>query len=200
MAIACGNSTEGISLALGISKNTVSTHRKRAYSRLGISSQAEIFARFCQCVGRYGDPVNDKDTIMERAADFLAIEQHLISLFRAIDSNDAVGVASCFSENGVWDRPSGMKQGHGQIAAEVLQRPQDRRIEHLITNLFWINPEGDNARVLFKSLAFAETEENPDQPLGMSLPLALDQYEAKLVRSGKGWSITRLQSVRRFAR
>jgi len=40
--IAAGMSSEGIGLELGISLNTVLTHRKRAYARLGISSQNEL--------------------------------------------------------------------------------------------------------------------------------------------------------------
>ena len=39
-----GFSTVAMSLNFGISENTVRTHRKRAYSKLGISSQAELFA------------------------------------------------------------------------------------------------------------------------------------------------------------
>jgi DNA-binding CsgD family transcriptional regulator len=42
MLIAVGLSSEGIGLELGISLNTVLTYRKRAYARLGISSQNEL--------------------------------------------------------------------------------------------------------------------------------------------------------------
>lgn len=41
--ILSGLSSEGIALALGISRNSVLTLRRRAYARLGISSQAELF-------------------------------------------------------------------------------------------------------------------------------------------------------------
>jgi DNA-binding CsgD family transcriptional regulator len=40
-----GMTSEGIALDLRISANTVVTYRKRAYGRLGVSSQAELFAR-----------------------------------------------------------------------------------------------------------------------------------------------------------
>jgi len=40
--IAAGMSSEGIALDLGLSVNTVLTYRKRAYARLGISSQNEL--------------------------------------------------------------------------------------------------------------------------------------------------------------
>jgi DNA-binding CsgD family transcriptional regulator len=40
-----GMTSEGIALDLRISVNTVVTYRKRAYGRLGVSSQAELFAR-----------------------------------------------------------------------------------------------------------------------------------------------------------
>lgn len=43
--IVLGYTTLGISLELGISTNTVATHRKRAYTKLGISSQNELFAQ-----------------------------------------------------------------------------------------------------------------------------------------------------------
>ncbi len=41
-AIAAGMTSEGIALTLGISINTVLTYRKRAYLRLGVSSQNEL--------------------------------------------------------------------------------------------------------------------------------------------------------------
>src|SRR5690606_4359226 len=40
--IALGMNSEGIGLTLGIKLSTVQTHRKRAYARLGISSQNEL--------------------------------------------------------------------------------------------------------------------------------------------------------------
>ena len=49
-SIALGYTTLGISLNLGISINTVATHRKRAYAKLGISSQNELFARYFDSV------------------------------------------------------------------------------------------------------------------------------------------------------
>jgi DNA-binding CsgD family transcriptional regulator len=42
--ILIGMTSEGIALDLGVSTNTVLTYRKRAYGRLGVSSQAELFA------------------------------------------------------------------------------------------------------------------------------------------------------------
>ncbi|KRV76347.1 helix-turn-helix transcriptional regulator [Pseudomonas citronellolis] len=50
-SIALGYTTLGISLKLGISINTVATHRKRAYAKLGISSQNELFARYFDNMG-----------------------------------------------------------------------------------------------------------------------------------------------------
>jgi len=42
--ILSGLTSEGIALDLRVSVNTVLTYRKRAYGRLGVSSQAELFA------------------------------------------------------------------------------------------------------------------------------------------------------------
>ncbi len=42
--IVLGYTALGLSLRLGISTNTVATHRKRAYAKLRISSQSELFA------------------------------------------------------------------------------------------------------------------------------------------------------------
>lgn len=52
-AVAIGLTTEGIGLTLGISVNTVATHRKRAYAKLGISSQNELFARHHTAVANH---------------------------------------------------------------------------------------------------------------------------------------------------
>lgn len=49
-AIAIGQSGSGIASELGISLNTVATHRKRAYAKLEISSQSELFARYYECL------------------------------------------------------------------------------------------------------------------------------------------------------
>jgi len=50
--IVLGYTVLGISLNLGISVNTVATHRKRAYAKLRISSQNELFARYFSAVER----------------------------------------------------------------------------------------------------------------------------------------------------
>lgn len=43
--ILLGMTSEGIALDLGVRLNTVLTYRKRAYARLGVCSQAELFSR-----------------------------------------------------------------------------------------------------------------------------------------------------------
>lgn len=48
--IILGYTTLGISLNFGISLNTVATHRKRAYRKLGICSQNELFSRYFKTV------------------------------------------------------------------------------------------------------------------------------------------------------
>jgi DNA-binding CsgD family transcriptional regulator len=44
--IMLGYTTLGLSLKLGISINTVATHRKRAYHKLGVSRQNELFSQY----------------------------------------------------------------------------------------------------------------------------------------------------------
>lgn len=51
-SITLGFGTLAMSLNLGVSENTISTHRKRAYAKLGISSQNELFARYFYTVTR----------------------------------------------------------------------------------------------------------------------------------------------------
>jgi len=51
--IILGYTTLGISLNFGISVSTVATHRKRAYRKLGISSQNELFSRYFQVVTQH---------------------------------------------------------------------------------------------------------------------------------------------------
>jgi DNA-binding CsgD family transcriptional regulator len=41
-----GHSSESIGVAFGISPRTVKIHRKNIYAKLGIGSQAELFALF----------------------------------------------------------------------------------------------------------------------------------------------------------
>lgn len=54
-AIILGYRTLAISLNLGISENTICTHRKRAYAKLGISSQNELFSRYFKTVTRLNE-------------------------------------------------------------------------------------------------------------------------------------------------
>ncbi len=49
-AIALGQTATGIGFDHGISMNTVATHRKRAYAKLGIGSQNELFARYYESI------------------------------------------------------------------------------------------------------------------------------------------------------
>lgn len=51
--IVMGYSTEAISLNCSISPNTVATHRKRAYAKLGISSQNELFLCYFSAVREF---------------------------------------------------------------------------------------------------------------------------------------------------
>lgn len=52
--ILMGHTTCGIGLELNISENTVGTHRKRAYAKLGIATQNELFCRCFDVVGELG--------------------------------------------------------------------------------------------------------------------------------------------------
>ena len=45
-----GNSTRRIAEKLGVSGETIKLHRKHAYSKLDISSQAELFHLFMDCI------------------------------------------------------------------------------------------------------------------------------------------------------
>lgn len=50
--IVVGYTTTGIARCLEISENTVATHRKRAYAKLGISAQSELFGRYVHLVAQ----------------------------------------------------------------------------------------------------------------------------------------------------
>lgn len=45
-----GYSTLAFGLRLGVSLNTVATHRRRAYLKLGVCSQNELFERYFRLV------------------------------------------------------------------------------------------------------------------------------------------------------
>jgi DNA-binding CsgD family transcriptional regulator len=46
-----GHNAESITNQLGISQNTVKRHRSRAYKKLGVNSQGELFSRFLESLG-----------------------------------------------------------------------------------------------------------------------------------------------------
>ena len=60
--IVIGYTTQGIGLDLGISENTVGTHRKRAYAKLGISTQNEIFGICFDTVIRHTNQLDEMMT------------------------------------------------------------------------------------------------------------------------------------------
>lgn len=51
--IVLGRTTLGIALTLGITPDTVATHRKHAYRKLGICSQNELFGRYFKIVNEH---------------------------------------------------------------------------------------------------------------------------------------------------
>ena len=55
--IVSGISTEGIALDLDVKPSTVITLRKRGYAKLGIATQAELFARCLQALPRAYAPM-----------------------------------------------------------------------------------------------------------------------------------------------
>ena len=52
-----GCTTTAVAMRLGISIGTVKVHRKHLYRKLGISSQAELFARFARVARVVRDPL-----------------------------------------------------------------------------------------------------------------------------------------------
>ena len=51
-----GHSTEAIAMTLDISADTVKVHRRHAYAKLGVSSQAELFAMFLDLLSQIVAP------------------------------------------------------------------------------------------------------------------------------------------------
>ena len=51
-----GHSTEAIAMTLAISADTVKVHRRQAYAKLGVSSQAELFAMFLDLLSQIVAP------------------------------------------------------------------------------------------------------------------------------------------------
>ncbi|MNQ98388.1 transcriptional regulator NarP [compost metagenome] len=48
-----GNSSKAIAKRLDISQETVKVHRRNLYSKLGVSSQSELFSLFLQHLGQH---------------------------------------------------------------------------------------------------------------------------------------------------
>jgi DNA-binding NarL/FixJ family response regulator len=62
-----GYTVLGMSLNMRISVNTVATHRKRAYTKLRISSQNELFARYFDTVHRIQSKLHQRPGISARS-------------------------------------------------------------------------------------------------------------------------------------
>jgi DNA-binding CsgD family transcriptional regulator len=65
--IVLGYTVLGMSLNMRISVNTVATHRKRAYTKLRISSQNELFARYFDTVHRIQSKLHQRPGIPARS-------------------------------------------------------------------------------------------------------------------------------------
>lgn len=61
--IVLGYRTLAMSLKLGISENTICTHRKRAYAKLNITSQNELFSRYFRTVTRLSRGTDRRDPL-----------------------------------------------------------------------------------------------------------------------------------------
>lgn len=129
----------------------------------------------------------------------ISLEQTVLSLFLAIDENDARSVAARFTNDGVWHRRLCERVGRAAIMDEMHSRPAGRRIQHLVSNFIVMPSCGQCAEVAFKTLAFADDHPSEGKPSAMSPPIALDAYRATLVERDGSWLITSLKGDRLFA-
>lgn len=126
------------------------------------------------------------------------IGQSIFRLFRALDEHDDESALRLFADSAVWQRPGGERVGAIAIARELKSRPRERRIVHLVTNLI-VGSRGSYAEVTFSALAFADNSPRPGEASLMSLPLAIDAYQASLSPVSEGWLVGRLASTRLFS-
>jgi hypothetical protein len=130
----------------------------------------------------------------------ITVEQSILKLFAAIDAHSGVMVAAAFSADGVWIRHTYPCAGRDAIIDAMDRRPADRAIQHLISNFIVKAIDRTQAQTSFTVLAYADDRPIAGEPSPMSLPIALDRYDATLVNCDGTWLVSHLAGDRLFVR
>ncbi len=129
----------------------------------------------------------------------LAVEQVIIRLIRLLDGDDAEGVGAAFGPDGLWHHGGRVRTGRAEVIDEMCCRPDGRRVIHLISNFLVEEIRDGSARTAFDVLAFAAAERPGRAPVELALPIAIDDYEARLDQIEGRWLVSELRSERLVA-
>jgi ketosteroid isomerase-like protein len=135
--------------------------------------------------------------VVERAA-----ERAIVRLWTALDGADYEGVATSFTDDGVWHRQGKQLAGPAGVRAAMAERPKSARTRHLITNALVDAVDENNAEMQFYLTVYQHTAEPADAPppAPMNVQLTVALSKASLRKGPSGWQIRELKSADTFRR
>jgi hypothetical protein len=123
-------------------------------------------------------------------------ERLLLRFYDAFDRGDYAGMAAMFAADGAWHR-AGKVLARDQIVPELLRRPADQRVRHVLTNVLVEAQDADRASLRCYLTAYRNPDVNrPPAQQRLRAPWLFLELTARLRRGDGEWSFVE-QVVRR---
>jgi hypothetical protein len=122
--------------------------------------------------------------------------QTVLRLFDAMDALRYDDVAAAFTPDGVWHRAGKALRGREAIVAAMHERPSDRRVRHVITNVL-VEVHND-ATASGSCYVTAYAGPLSDEPAVINAPWMMLTARHAFVATPAGWKIRESTIVRDF--
>jgi hypothetical protein len=120
----------------------------------------------------------------------------VLRLFGAMDALQYDRVAGAFTPDGVWHRAGKALRGRAQIVAAMNERPMDRLVRHIITNV--VVDVVDERRATGSCYVTAYGGPLSDGPPALNAPWLVLTATHVFAASDEGWKIAESTIVRDF--
>jgi hypothetical protein len=122
--------------------------------------------------------------------------QTVLRLFGAMDALRYADVAAAFTDDGVWHRAGKVLAGRAAIVAAMNERPPDRRVRHVITNI--IIDVHDETRASGSCYVTAYAGPLSDEPAVINAPWLVLTATHTFRATADGWKISESTITRDF--
>ncbi len=120
---------------------------------------------------------------------------------RAVDLNDGVAAAACFTIDGLLEMPLARRyQGRDEIARRIDEQPDKQVSRHLLSNLLIDPIAPDRARGSLYLTIYRGVRLQPAGALELAGPYLVGEYDDEYVLNAEGWLIARRRLTTIFRR